>query len=697
MRMEACAGQRRSMGRFVALTLALVALATGCRLTAGGGAGPEWVSRRAESAAQGRFVSAVGTAGPGANPAEMQKRADLRARELLADKMSKYVRRLMVGFLEAHRDYGDPSDPPVREFVSSLADEVAAEVLRAAVRQDTWRGPGGRAYALYQIPASTIERTAVERAGDMLARSNPFNAPLQTVSAELSRFVAWRASGLDRSVARPAPAVPPPSENRPPSWLALGRDQQHPPEQYMTAVGLGPTPEQAEQAARVQLAAQLNAALKSAIKALSQGEQGDPLRQNVAALRIEADAFDPGRLVATRVAQRWHDSRTDTHYVLLAFDRRTAMLVYRQQLEASAARTASLLASARNQQKADNYASSLADYLEAILAARRAVVCQLKALVAGGKASEAQVRGLLTEPILPGARAEAQALLADISIETVSGDSQWVPPGVPLPQPLSVRVSADGGTKPVEGLPLRLVASGTGRFQPVPALSAMDGTAEWRLTVPPPPDDGTGSLVAEVDLERVLSGAAGLGLRVPRARFSFVLRSRANTYVALHLRERTPDGTLLPTSSASDIEAALKAEGFRIVEDPALRKLFPDAGIGVDSSEADVLKAFAALRRGLGPGKFLLIAIGEMQKQMGPSVATSQGQLQIVYHRFRIKVFDPDLPGEQKAVASIEGTGKGAYTDDVAEAARRARQDATAAASALLLSELRQRLAAAGG
>ncbi|MCK4375948.1 MAG: hypothetical protein KAX19_11480, partial [Candidatus Brocadiae bacterium] len=59
-------------------------------------------------------------------------------------------------------------------------------------------------------------------------------------------------------------------------------------------------------------------------------------------------------------------------------------------------------------------------------------------------------------------------------------------------------------------------------------------------------------------------------------------------------------------------------------------------------------------------------------------------------------VLDGALPGEQKTVLTVSGTGTGAYVDNQLEATRRAQADAAAQAGSRLLSELGQKLGPPG-
>jgi hypothetical protein len=108
--------------------------------------------------------------------------------------------------------------------------------------------------------------------------------------------------------------------------------------------------------------------------------------------------------------------------------------------------------------------------------------------------------------------------------------------------------------------------------------------------------------------------------------------------------------------------------------------------------DAQALDAFSTLADDIGPRRFLLLAIGQMQVRLERKAKTPEGDIYIVNCPFKIRVLDNALPGEQKVVLTVSGTGKGAYLNDEAEATRRARADAAAEASAQLVNALRQKL-----
>lgn len=655
---------------------------------------PAWLEAPGLTDEPGRFVSAVGAAGPGASLEEMQRQADAIARERLATAISEYTRSTMAAFLASHPEYPSPTAPLCEEFTSAVVGDVSAGILRRAVRQDAWQGPGGEAYVLYRLPVSVLNDEMIQKMSYSLSHVNPFGTGADQVTAEMADFLEEKLEeGLEEAArARPVTEETPP-QYRPPAWLEVGRHEDYPAQEFFSAIGVAVDLAGAERSARTELAALMDARLGREIRTVTDRPDGGPLAENVDWIEPDAIAFTEKDLVATRIAEHWHDALTDMHYALAVVDRTTADLVYRGGITEALERSSSLTTSGRNHQKADNYARSLKDYLDALVEARRAVEAQLRAMVVAPEESAIEPGIIIPEPVLAEVKQELRALLQSIVIDKTGGDGQWVAPGVPLKAPLQARITAGDAQEPVAGVPVRLLIGPPDGKVAARAFTDAEGMVEWRLREPPPAGSPPNIIVAELDLEHLAPEADLFRLDPPQVAFDYVLRSRANAWFAFHVRERTADGLLVPTELTVRLKQAMEAEGFLLVEEQEILKHLKAGEIGVDSHEADVLDAFSALRQSMGPGKFLLIVIGEVQRQLVETVATAEGELYIVHCPFQIKVFDPDLPGERKSVLVATGTGQGAYTDSEAEAEARARADAAASAVAQLLSEMRERLA----
>ncbi|MHC5034708.1 MAG: hypothetical protein ACYTFZ_06700, partial [Planctomycetota bacterium] len=565
-------------------------------------------------------------------------------------------------------------------------------VLRQAVQQDAWDGPRGKVYVLYRIPLSVVHSEIMRRMPYGLDVINPFGAAEAEATDQLAAFLDARlhqrltAAARERPGSSGAPAGP-----RPPEWLELGRHRRYPGGEFLSAIGIGSDFLEAEQAAQVELAARIEADLARAVRTRRGLQAGSVLAENLGWLAPGAFSCPAEDLVAARTAEAWHDPTTDTHYALGVLDRAKASQTYRNGVHLARERSESLHASGLNHRKADNHAASLKDLLDAFVAAQEAVECQLKGIVVAPIDESPNFEGMVAEPILSQIGSDLELLLKSITITKIAGDAQWMPPGTPPKEPLEVRVIAGEPPQGVPQLPLRLRMGYDGEVVGR-ALTDAEGAIRWRVNRAPPADVSRPAIVAELDLAAWAPAANLQRLTVPQAAFTYVLRSRENTLLALHIREDSSEGAEPAQSLAETLREALTAEGFRLVAESDVSGHFETASLTPESSDGEVLEAYATLRQSLGPGRFLLVVIGEVRSRLVEATQTPTGKLYIVYCPFEIRVLDSESSNAQQAVLAVSGTGKDAYLEKEAEARRRARVDAAAEAAAQLLAGLRQKL-----
>ncbi len=655
---------------------------------------PPWFSSQGAVDQESRFISANGSTGPGGDSEELEREADRIARQKLAEAISEYTRNATGAFLEANPDWGSADTPLCGEFISALESQVSAAILRRSVRQDAWRVPRGKVYVLYRVPLSVVDDEINESMRYGLEHANPFGAPADEVAAEMELFLdqTLRKGLEDAARERPVTEQTPP-EHRPPAWLELGRHEDYPAGKFLSAIGLGADEAEADRSARAELASEIHADLVREMRGLTAEPVQDALAQNVNWLGPQAAAFTEKDVVATRIPEHWHDPLTDTHYAFGVVDCTTAELTYRRRIKEALKQSAGLRTSAQNHQKADNYAASLRDYLDALSHAGTAVKMQLWVMAVAPPENTTDLRSIVPEPILADLKKDVRSLLENVTVEKIGGDGQWVPPGVPLRKPLQVRLLAGDKAEPVAGVPIKLTMGYPEGKVVGRATTGADGAARWQLTEAPAPESRSNTIVAELDLAQMAPAADLFRLDPPGAVFTYVLRARSNALFALYVRETTAEGLPAPTTLTDGIKGAMKAEGFLLVEESEMLKHLKAGEIGVDSPEPDVLNAFSALRQSMERGSFLLIVIGEMQTQLVETVKTSEGDLHIVYCPFKLKVLDPHQPAGRRSVLTVSGTGQGAYTDNEPEATKRARADAAASAVAQLLGAMRVKLA----
>lgn len=654
---------------------------------------PAWVAELSGAEQQARFILAVSSAAPGPTVPDAGAEAARMARQKLAAALSEYAREVLTAFAEDRDDYPSPSEPMCQEFIAALAEDVAAVIVRRAVPQDSWEGPGQKVYVLYRLSLAVVNDEILHRSRASLDYLNPFGAPPEEVTAELGAFLARRLRENLREAARTRTVTEEtPTEQRPPAWLEAGRHDTYPPERFLCAIGVGEDQPDAERSARDELGSLIQGTLGRTVSQVAESADEVPLTLNARTLDPRELGFTSADLVAVRAPEHWEDPLTETHYVFAVLDRNTAKIMWEREMADALKKSDSLAASARNQQEAENYAASLKDYLDAFAAARQAVELQLRALTVAAQESGPELREALPGPVLVGLKQELEELLARLAVEKTAGDGQWVPPGMPLREPVQVKVVAGESRKPVGGLPVRLLVAGAGSRSIGRLITDEAGTAEWQLQEPPPAGQGH-LLVAEIDLDYLSGDGPVAGLKRPCATFTYELRSRSNTLFAFYVSETVADGSPATPIVTERVKRAMSDKGFRLVEEAEMLKHVRAAELAVDRPEAEVLDAFSPLRESLEPGQFLLVVLGAVKTELTDAIETTEGELFIASCPFRFRLLDPEVAEGNRTILEVEGKGQGAYTDSEVEAVKRAREDAASAVVRQLLGKMEGKLA----
>ena len=646
-----------------------------------------WDGAGGDNDCEGRFVFAEGIAGPGADQGRLAAEGDVAAREELARKIEEYSRAALAEFMAAtggERGAG----PMAQEFTATLAAEVNAALLRGLRRPSPSIQPNGKVLVRYRVGVDKLNAAIVAGLPLCLAHANPFEAPPDETVAELAAFLDARMRDRLKIGVRSRPvADDTPPARRIPSWLETGRHEDYPPDHYLCAIGLAGEAGAAEDVARAELVELANTRLRVQHRRLLAGGDGSVLGANIAALGPDAITFTRPDLAGCVTVAQWYDPLTDTHYVYAAADRDRSAERLGIVAEEEMKRTADLLASAGNHQKAGNYAPSLKGYLEALGSARRAVTAQCEA-AAIAPAEEAQaIRGLIPKPILVQARSSTNSLLESISLEKTGGDNQWLPPAAAPRKPFAVRATAGEVGKVVEGLPIRLRPAGPGQDVLTRGVTDADGRVELVVRAPLPGRGVEGVLVAEVDLDELApDGVAGLPDR-PRAEFAYVRRSPENTFFAIFTRERVggvPGDGLV----AAALGRRLKDEGCRLVPETDVARLLQAEHLTPELAPGDIVRAFEPLIREVRSDGYLVIVAAEATSRVAKTMETPQGPLHIADCPYTVRLLDPALSDGNTVRLQVSGTGRGAYTGDRMEAARRALADAAVGAAAQLGEEL---------
>jgi len=678
--------------RTVALSAAMAMLGVLCACSAlrlgASQARPGWLEAPEAVREQGKFLTAQGQA-QADTLEEADRLADEAARANLASVITEYVQTSTRAFLTAS---GAMDSPLAQQFVDTLATEVATAFLRSSISRDSWSEWRGRTHVLYRVPIALVNDKVVEKARQSLATANPFGEEPLNVVVRLEEFLQSRLEERLKVAARtrqPEPLTPP--EGLTPAWLEAGRHADFPSAGFMSAIGLGPDARAAMDSARSELASQVESRLQGIVRQLRATPSTDPLAQNVQRLGPGSLHFTEADLVATRIPERWHDTVTDTYYALGVLDRTAATLAYRGRVEAALKQLEEKSASAETDRQAGSFAAALVDYLDALLAATNACRLQLSALAIAPDEARDELRNLIKEPIIGGAKDGLAAVLSGIELRKVSGDDQWVQPGGAPRAPLVVQVVAGAGRIPLAGMPVRMTVAEAA--EPVLCETDEAGMARCAVSAPLPTGRPQGTVKATLDLERLAPEADLFGLEPPGVEFTYALRSRGSTLIAVYFYDAgTPSSA---PAIAAQLKGALAAAGFRLVDDARVLQNVRAREPAADEPPENAIDTAGLRQSAAGPGESLIAVVGRLHTYLVESVEVSSGKVAIVYCDYAVSMVDTEAGGRPRTVMAAEGSGRGAYTDDPVQAAARAADDAAAAITEKVLGELSARFGAA--
>jgi len=638
----------------------------------------------------GEFLSAVGTAPEGAASDSAAAMADVEARDRLRDAIGEYTRGVIAAFLASEAQYPPPSEPLSAELSDILRTEVAAGLLRTAQPERVWQEPDGRVHVLYSLPIARVNAEIARRTRMVIPDVNPFGAGADRAMAALDDYLdaslAERLTAAARARPQPPEVLP---DERTPRWLKTGTHADYPAERYYSAIGLGKDLPSAEASARSEVALRLNARVDRLLPALPDTPAGAALAAELQWLETGSLRFRADDLPGPRIAERWYDAVTDTHYTLAILGASHASDALSARAVTACEAAEGLLVSARNHRRAENFTASLRAYGEAVDAAQQAVVLQVRAAAVAPEPL-GQIPAPQPPPPLQQACGELRSLLEAFRLEVVRGDLQWVQPGRPPAQEIALRVSAGDPAVPVPGLPVRMTDAQTGRVW-AEAASDADGIAALRIRDALPPEPTRGALLAAIDVEAAALPAVARRFSLPPTEIAYAVRSRANVRLVLLLEEETAAGRGSAAEAAREMEEALTREGFRFVSGEDVRRHVHVAALRPDSDDAAIHEALAPLREWLGPYRCALVVLGEFRPQLAETSPVEEGRLVFARCPWRIRAVDTELPGDRPTVLDLSDTATAAYLGDEAEALRRARTEGRRQAVGAVVEALRER------
>ena len=645
------------MLRTLSICALLLSLCTGCQTTSG--TPPADGDGAPVTNPEGKHVEASAAA-------DTQPLAERRAREQLDAKLSAYTTRIMTEFLGTDADRPAPSAPLCRELTRTLTAEASVDLLAALAPHEVRTDDDGAVSVTYRCELTQINSVLTAALPRCLAQINPFGPQARNVPGQLARFLDARTrGGMTNAVRmRPQPVDAPP-EQRVPGWLRTGRHARFPDTRYLTAIGLDTDLDTADRVGADELVAAASARLRAVRRKTKQTDW--PLAANLAALGA-APTITLADVPNWRVGDRWFDRLTRTHYVFVVLERASAVAECRGAIKDESTKAVSLTASAVNHGKADNFAASLKDHMAAAARARAAVLAQCRALALIHPRHLAEIKRVLTVPILSQCRSNTADALTAIALKTVTGDNQWISAAGRPQEPFVIRAEARG--KPLPKIPVKLLLGDTVLAR---AVTDAHGQASFEVTAPLPRKNAQHTLTARLDLSTLAGRAPAIPVQSPSATFHCIIRSPENTWFALLIQEKTDVG-IGGASIAPRLRKDLTDQGYHVLPEADVLKHLRALGVDERMTDAEIRKAFADLERGISAKGFLVLIVGRARTELVQTLKTDAGLLYVTQCPFAISMLDgaPDA----EAAVHLTGTGRAAWTGNPVEASRRALADA---------------------
>ena len=620
-----------------------------------------------------------------------------KARRNLAANIESYVIGQMKDYV-ARSDASGGYSEGWEEFGRLLASDTAARILQDLEEYSTWKNPAGDTlFVQYEVMKQQVRASAAELVPERVETVNPFEEEKQRGVASLTAFLK-KGPEQKKSVQRTQEESGDSGDNEGsdvPNWLSQGAYTVHPWEEYVAEVGVADDRAGAEEAARRAVVETLTGRMRSEASRLSRSTERRELGSQVERLPRPLIAYRPELFAAPRITHTWFDNQSASYYALAVLEREAAR---DQTLTAafSAAETGRQpLEDARRQRDAGEVGTALESYLEALMRMRSAARAVLAAFAVQHEQRDgARLEELAGNLALKETDSELRRLVDSISVRRARGNLQWVPPGESPSEPLAVRVGAGSQDSAAAGVPVEFRLEGRQDGWHELARTDTAGAVQVRS---PAMDGDVGrevGVVAALEPAAMLEDVSHLDIDGPRTRFRFVLRSRDTTSLAVGVREQAVSGGRASSSVIrATLEDVLESNGFKLQDLSGLR-----AGDGLwlaggELRREKLVSACRATAANTGMGAPPVAVVGTCNPRVEQATETSRGTLYFVSARVQLQVIDPAFAGSGGAkVATIAVSEQDAYTDDRAEAYRRARRKAAEKCAGDVLEELDSRL-----
>jgi hypothetical protein len=226
-----------------------------------------------------------------------------------------------------------------------------------------------------------------------------------------------------------------------------------------------------------------------------------------------------------------------------------------------------------------------------------------------------------------------------------------------------------------------------------PEKTSEDGTASCTVQTVHAAAGPVGRIDCSLVLEQMVPRAILSRISPPSVSFQYVVRSKANTWIAVHVDERTVgDAPAAEPVVRNAVVNALTKAGFQVLPEDRVAVDAADTSPGGEAVPEHLMEAFTAAAASLEGEGFLLALVAQVRTRLVEEVDTSVGRLYIQEASVVLRVFDVSR-AQGTPVLVVRIAERDAYTDSRREAARRARVKAAGSAAREVTARLESKFA----
>ncbi len=398
----------------------------------------------------------------------------------------------------------------------------------------------------------------------------------------------------------------------------------------------------ADQAARAEVAKQLEVKVTQAVKDFQREEQTDEQRSHVYSISIQTEEFVQKTLKGVRIEERRRDVEKGFQCSVAVLDKRAMAFQLRKEMKGNLDEIHSHLAGAEDAMRGKNRVEALRAYSLAMLSLDRVAVDAKMILGLGYSPPEIPSRAEI-------ARKWAGVLLG-IRLLRAGGEGQRGKPGRGLGEPLRVVALGPSG-EPVPNLPLRPVGMPKGCDVQLEAETGTGGEAELRVYRVTSNGRGLEEIEIGIDWERLLAVSLEPGENTApwehwdrrEVAFTYQMPVPAEFQVGVAIFETGTGRPLRGSPIQSHVLEGLQDTGFKT------RDLLEDSSLRKRPSPEEVRKVFK--------GTVDFLVLGEVS--LRPSSETSG----LTFYRAR-GIVAVIAPATGRTVVSLDLEAKGGGLDD---------------------------------